>query len=276
MRCFFMSDLHLERQEFPWDLPHGDVLVIAGDLCEARCLDPGRSDRYHSDQRSRVLRLMDKALDRFRHVLVIAGNHEHYGLMFEETTGLMRQHLAGITVLDDDTVEISGIRFFGATLWTDFDGNSQDAMNRVRKRMGEFFFVRTAADGDATRPPKFQPEHALAAFERSWTSLTRSLEDAAGKPTVVISHHAPSHQGLGGPSFTTSSDRHDRALDCAYASDLDRRISALAGVPVWIHGHTHVRRAYRIADTRVLANCRGFDSGTTGGRPFTPASHFEI
>ncbi len=78
MRCHYMSDLHLETQEFPWRLPRGDVLILAGDISHACCLDPARSTPYAVRQRDRVLRLFDDARANFAHVLLVAGNHDHY------------------------------------------------------------------------------------------------------------------------------------------------------------------------------------------------------
>ena len=78
MRCHYMSDLHLETQEFRGSLPKGDVLIIAGDLCHARCLDPLLIDKYSTDQRGRVHCFIDIALANFGHVLVVPGNHDHY------------------------------------------------------------------------------------------------------------------------------------------------------------------------------------------------------
>lgn len=46
MRCQYLSDLHLESQGFDNALPKGDVLIIAGDLCHARCLELAQTDRY--------------------------------------------------------------------------------------------------------------------------------------------------------------------------------------------------------------------------------------
>lgn len=116
MRCHYLSDLHLETQGFHWQLPKGDVLIVAGDLCHAGCLDPARTDKYSVDQRGRVMGFIDSAVANFAHVLLIAGNHDHYDGVFDETAGLFRRHLPGVTVLDNDCVEIGGVRFFGATL----------------------------------------------------------------------------------------------------------------------------------------------------------------
>lgn len=267
MRCHYLSDLHLESQSFDARLPKGDVLIIAGDLCHARCLDPGRPDKYSIDQRGRVLRFIDGALGRFPHVLLVPGNHEHYDGIFEDTAGLLRRYLPGVTVLDNETVELGGVRFFGSTLWTDFEGRSRDAMNGVRRRMGEFFFVKTRrADGTLA---KFQPEDALLAHEAGRAALMAAVVASSSTPTVVITHHAPSQQGLN-PRFVGN------GLDAAYASDLDEVVAGLDCVSVWVHGHTHVARSYRIGQTRVVSNALGFAAKGQGASGFTVNASFDL
>jgi len=268
MRCHYLSDLHLESQSFAADLPQGDILVIAGDLCQARCLDPARTDRYSIDQRGRVQRFLDHASARFTHVLLIAGNHEHYDGIFEDTVPLLRRHLPGVTVLDDETVEIGGIRFFGSTLWTDFDGRNEAAMNAVRRRMGEFFFVKTRGTTPDASPVKFQPEHVLTTHDKARLALASVLADRS-TPLVVVTHHAPSRKGLN-PQFTGN------GLDPAYASRLDDTIAGLDHVPVWVHGHTHVARTYRIGRTEVRSNARGFASKGQAARGFTVGAAFDL
>ncbi|MEQ1716605.1 MAG: metallophosphoesterase, partial [Hyphomicrobium sp.] len=240
MRCHYLSDLHLESQGFDWRLPKGDILIVAGDLCHARCLDPGRPDKYSIDQRTRVMRFIDSALANFAHVLLVAGNHDHYDGVFDETTDLLQRHLPGVTVLDNEHVEIEGVRFFGTTLWSDFEGRSDACMNAVRRRCGEFFFVkkRTLDSEGRESLAKFRPQDALQAFDASLMALKQSASSASGKTTVVISHHAPSLQGMN-PQFVGN------GMDGAYASDLDRTIESMERVPVWVHGHTHIMRTYR-------------------------------
>ena len=214
MRCHYMSDLHLESQGFPWQLPKGDILILAGDLCHARCLDPGRTDKYSIDQRARVMPFMDMARSNFAHVLLVAGNHDHYDGVFEDTVPLLRRHLPGVTVLENETVEIDGARFFGSTLWSEFEGRSEAAMNGVRRRMGEYFFVKRRTSRDAEGREmlvKFRPEDALEAFDVSWLALQKCLRESNSKPTVVITHHAPSRRGIN-PRFAGN------GLDGAYVS----------------------------------------------------------
>jgi Icc-related predicted phosphoesterase len=271
MRCHYLSDLHLEAQDFPWTLPQGDVLIVAGDLGHAACLDPGRSDPYAVHQRERVLRFADAALEKFDRVLLIAGNHDHYDGVFEDTIGVLRRCLPGITVLDNEAVEIGGVQFFGATLWSDFEGGNAAAMEKARRGVGEYFFVKTRQpDGDGGEQlTKLRPGHTAAAFDQSLAALRRHLAMTQPLPTVVISHHAPSRKGLN-PLHAGN------GLDGAYASDLDDFIAGLGRVPVWVHGHTHIRRKYRIGSTSVVTNCRGFDARDPAARSFTPAAFFEL
>jgi Icc-related predicted phosphoesterase len=265
MRCCYMSDLHLETQDYSWPLPGGDLLIIAGDLCHARCLVAGPDDPAALKQRDRALRLVDAARARFAHVLLVIGNHDHYEGLFSETAARLRDGLPGVTLLDDETVEIDGVRFFGGTLWTDFAGRTK--LDAVRRRCGEFFFVKVREADGSTR--KFRPEDALAAFDATRAALTASLAAANGKPTIVITHHAPSRQGLN-PHHVGES------LDAAYASDLDGWIARLENVPVWVHGHTHMRRLYRIGATQVRTDARGFDGRDFSSRAFKGPSSFEI
>lgn len=270
MRCAYLSDLHLESEDYQPALRGGDVLVIAGDLCHARCLDPARVDRYATAQRARVLRFLEAARGRFGRIVLVAGNHEHYDGVFEDTIGLLRAHLPDVAVLDNEILEIGDIRLFGATLWSDFAGRSKAAIDGVRRRMGEYFFVKTRKDGaTGEKLRKFRPEDALAAHDIALAALRSAVATAAGKKTIVITHHAPSLLG-GDPRCAGN------GLDGAYCSDLDDEIASLAQVPVWIHGHTHIARTYRIGSTTVRTNARGFASKAGPAPGFSATAHFDI
>jgi hypothetical protein len=170
MRCRYMSDLHLESQGFRGPLPKGDVLIVAGDLCHARCLDPERTDKYSADQRSRVQRFVDAALTSFAHVLLVAGNHDHYDGVFDGTIGLLSCRLPGVTVLDNEHVDI-GVRFFGSTLWSDFDGRKSDSLNAVGRRRkrhladnGKLRSLLQAADGNEPVHEVYRRRRQLQGF----------------------------------------------------------------------------------------------------------------
>lgn len=269
MRYHYLSDLHLEAQSFDAALPKGDVLIIAGDLCHARSLDPDRRDRYSAQQRDRVLRFVDRAVTSFAHVVLIPGNHDHYDGVFEDTAGLMRRYLPDVTVLDDEVVTLDGVRFFGATLWTDLSGQTEAAMAAIRKGMGEYFFVKTR-NGDAGQPlAKLRPADTHQAHKRAWKCLTEALAAEPDRPTVVITHHAPSRLGLN-PRFAGND------LDAAYASDLDHEIQQYGNIVAWVHGHTHIAKTYRIGNTVVRSNALGFAAKGQGAPGFSIKAHFEV
>ncbi len=271
MRCHYLSDLHLESLEYEASLPEGDVLIIAGDLCNAKCLDPKRTDTHSQIHQNRVRRFTDHAVARFRHVLFIAGNHEHYDGIFDDTTALLRDNWPGVTVLDTAFVDIGGVRFIGTTLWTDFEGRSQDCLDRVRRKVGEFVLVKkSVAEGDEPQQhKKFQPEDALAEFDGSIKALRSCRDDGIAGPIVVISHHAPSLLGL-------NPLHKGNGLDGAFASDLYSTIGELTNLSFWVHGHTHVQAKYRIGETTVLSNCRGFVSRDANALTFSTKKCFEL
>jgi len=268
MRCHYLSDLHLESQTLEMALPKGDVLIIAGDLCHARCLDPVRTDGYSIAQRDRAMRVIDEALRKFAHVLLIAGNHEHYDGVFEETPELLRRHLPSVTVLNDEAVEIEGVRFYGSTLWTDLGQQSEAEVTAIRKGMGEYFFVKTRGGPDQPLA-KLRPADTHKAHETAWKRLQEAVTAEPHRPTVVITHHAPSRLGLN-PRFLGS------PLDPAYASSLDEEIATFKNVPVWVHGHSHIAKTYRIGNTVVRSNALGFAAKGGAARDFSVKAHFKI
>lgn len=269
VRFHYLSDLHLESQDFGLPLPHGDVLIIAGDLCHARVFEAEAGDRYAAAQRDRVLRFAELALSHFGAVVLVPGNHDHYDGVIDDTAAILRRHLPGFAVLDGKGVELGGVPIFGATLWADFDGRDPEAMRRAGKGCGEFFFVRRRTTDETGRNVlvRFRPADALAAFDRETTALRSFCETAAGKRPVIVTHHAPSRAGLNPASI-------GNGLDGAYATALDDLVAA-SGAAVWVHGHTHIRRRYRIGGVEVRTNCRGFVGKDPSALRFSAADFFE-
>lgn len=271
MRCHYMSDLHLEAQDIDFSMPKGEVLLIAGDLCNAKFLEGVRTDKYSEVHRERVDRFLSKAKSNFKAVVLIAGNHEHYQFVFNDTVPTMRANLEGVTILDNESIDIDGVRFFGATLWSDFLGRSQVCMDNVRRRVGEFLLVkkRKVDNKGTAQLIKFQPEDALEEFDNSIQAITSIRDDGFDGPVIIITHHAPSPQGLN-PHF----ERND--MDGAFVSDLSLFIETMENVPFWVHGHTHIRKNYQIGNTQVLANCLGFMDRDPSHVEFSPNRSFEV
>ncbi len=197
-------------------------------------------------------------------VLYVPGNHEYYGNKIGSLQAKLRDEAAGssITILDDEAVEVGGYRFFGTTLWTDFEilGDRAEATREAGRHpngMSDFRRIRRASDFR-----RFQPSDAARLHAAAKSRLIHFLESGPRERAVVISHHAPSPRSL-----LVRRDGRADPLDPAYASNLEGLIEA-NGPALWIHGHIHSARDYRIGITRVICNPRGYPDETyTGFRP---------
>jgi Icc-related predicted phosphoesterase len=190
-------------------------------------------------------------------VLYVAGNHEYYRQAYPSLLPKLRQAAEGtnVFVLENDGVNVGGVRFLGCTLWTDFRLNGDARMNGaiVHQVMSDFRQIRMSP---AYR--RFRPEDAGRIHHESRKWLESVLAVGTGEPTVVVSHHAPSAKSLVPGRITDT-------VSSAFASDLEELIEQTQPV-LWIHGHTHHPVDYRIGRTRVLSNPRGYpDEGATAG-----------
>lgn len=230
MKLNILSDLHLSRGELPLPEKEADLVVLAGDI-------------------ARPAQAMAWASRIARPVLYVPGNHEFYGGSIEGTVAELKRLSAGtrVRVLDCEQVVISGVRFLGATLWTDFAVSGEAAraaaMQEAERFMRDFSVVRM--DGE-----RFTPAASAALFKRHAAWLGARLAEPHPGPTVVITHHAPSPKSIH-PRFAGS------PLNACFVSDAERLLDARrAGL--WIHGHTHDSFDYRLNGTRVICNPRGY------------------
>ena len=144
--------------------------------------------------------------------------------------------------LQDMPVTFKDFMLFGATLWTDFDGNPIAAI-AAQRAMNDYNFI-TCNDEELI------PAHIIAEHQRSLGHLKDWIEKATetGLKVIVMTHHAPSYQSVAGQY------RGD-LLNAAYANRLDALVEK---VDLWVHGHTHHSFAYRIGRGRVVCNPRGY------------------
>ena len=179
MKIQVLSDLHLEHGGIlPGHHPEADVIVLAGDL--AACTE-GLVERVRDHWSSAP------------HVLCVLGNHEFYGTEIEETRASLATECgeAGIHLLDPGTVRIDGVRFIGATLWTDLllEGIADEigAHLRVSRGISDFLGAIQHQGRDFTAGESVERHRADRAF------IERELEYAehTGDRVVVITHHAP-------------------------------------------------------------------------------------
>ena len=262
MRIHLCSDLHLEFRDLT--LPGGDVLIVSGDAYEAKNLN---QDHYSTDKvmlphesasrrPDRYYRfLLEECSQKYRHVIMVMGNHEHYNFLFNNTYDHIKGQLPdNVHLLEKESIELDGVLFLGATLWTDMNGGDDMTMFHLTQCMNDFRIVKYRNEaGDYYR---FSPETAyrhhkdtLAFFK---IALQNNRERVQPMPVVVVTHHAPSKLSIK-PKY-----QHDHLMNGGYSSDLSEFILDHPEIRVWTHGHTHDTFDYAVGDTRVLCNPRGY------------------
>lgn len=250
MKIQLISDLHLEFG-YNVHIPNAgaDVLVLAGDICDAKVFkDPTRNFRNLA-----YYLFFDEVCDKFKHVIYIMGNHEHYKGTFNKTADILRSALSqykNLHFLDNQSVFIDGVNFVGSTLWA--NANTEDALAAVKLQfaMNDFRLIKVCDDKGNYR--KFSPYDVRREFNVSKLFLEDSLGTAYWNeaPCVVVTHHAPSFKSI------ADEYKNDIDLNSLYASDLEYLMKD--NVKLWCHGHTHTPFDYKIGNTRVVCNPRGY------------------
>jgi len=259
VRLLILSDLHLEFAAFETPDPDlYDIAVLAGDIAVG-------VKTVHWARRPSTFA--------GKPVVLVPGNHEFYDSERTRMLELLREQAAGSNVhlLDRGEVTLSGVRFLGATLWTDFEldvdrGTSvAQAMRDAARGLNDFRVIREQHN-DVARQARFTPEDAARehALSRAW--LQERLDeptDPAVSGTVVVTHHAPSSLSMD-PIYEGSE------LNPCFYSDLPESFFQCAAL--WIHGHSHSSADYRHHRTRVIANPRGYArrNGTVENTHFDP------
>lgn len=247
MRLHIISDLHLEVAPFTPSRPGADVMVIAGDV----------------DEGTEGLKWVRREFPAAR-IIYVPGNHEYYDGDFLDLREALRTEAAGLGIhlLDDSSTAIAGVRFIGATLWTDLElygaAGREALLARGLEHLVEYHTIRVGGE-------RFTPDHSLALHQESRIFLERELAAPFAGKTVVVTHHGP-HPGSIHPRFAGS------VVNPSFTSDLSPLMGPAA---LWIHGHTHASCDYVVNGTRVLANPRGYCgrhpvSGRLHGTPGAP------
>jgi Icc-related predicted phosphoesterase len=266
MKIAICSDLHLEFGDL--DLvneDHADVLILGGDIFVADDLrgftadDSGnlvakslsvtaKAERYNN--------FVVRCSERFQHVILVMGNHEHYHGDYAQTAKIIRGtwgDLHNVHFLDNEWRIINGVLFYGGTLWTDMNGQDPDTMHRIRFMMNDFNYVKNGKNDGDHYYKTFMPQDAVDEHYAFRRGLEEILALHPTMPTVVVGHHAPSK------ASTHPRYRNETVMNGAYSTNLDNFILDHRQIRLWTHGHTHEDFDYMIGTTRIVCNPRGYD-----------------
>lgn len=264
------SDLHLEFNY--QELPGGEVLILAGDICEARSMSRAFHQTKPYPREAGGYPCWDFfefECAKYEKVFYILGNHEHYHGRFDKTYNELKTLLpANVTLLEDQVEEYQGVMFMGSTLWTDLNKNDSLTAFHLKQNMNDYKVVQNHY---VTRDVyhKLTPEHTAGIHYKTLQYFKLMLQEHRDKPFVVITHHAPTHES------TNERYKYDYLMNGGYVSDLSDLILDNENIKVWVHGHTHDAVDYMVGSTKVLSNPRGY-SGHEDTKKFNPAFTFEV
>jgi predicted phosphodiesterase len=281
MRVNVISDLHIDFADLT--LPGGDVLILSGDVFEAKSFKQAMYnpnmvllEHERKDQRpDRFYRFMiEECAAKYRHVVYVMGNHEHYGFQYHKTYAHIKEQLPdNIYILENEVKEIDGVLFLGATLWTDMNKGDDLTLYHMKSMMNDYRQV-TMFNEAKSAYHKLQPEKTMADHHYTVKYFKNILEEnrANGRrlPVVVVTHHSPSK------ASTKPRYIDDVIMNGAYSSDLSEFILDNPEIKVWTHGHTHDNFDYMIGSTRIICNPRGYKGYEEQAEHFDPTIGFDI
>lgn len=282
MKIAVCSDLHLEFGDL--DLhneENADVLILGGDILIADDLQGFSADDSGNiiaksltvtAKAERYSNFILRCCERFKHVILIMGNHEHYHGDYAKSAKIIKGSFSdqkNLHVLDKEYRIIDDILFFGGTVWTDMNSEDPNTMRHMEYCMNDYrqivnsnrqvhYRQMSMEPGNtswtmATRPGAFLPEDTVEDHKAFLKELDAVLDRYKNIPVVVVGHHAPSK------ASTHPRYKDEYMMNGAYSTNLDDFIIDRRQIKLWTHGHTHEDFDYMVGTTRVVCNPRGYD-----------------
>jgi len=259
MRILLLSDLHHElwRERAPVIDPSQskpDMVILAGDINTGE-------------------RAVAWAMATFAPlpVLYVHGNHEAYGSNLEFVQRKIQAACDASTnvhFLNCGEFVHQGVRFLGATLWTDFrlfgDEMRMMVMRESEMAMNDYRLIRL--ESQSYRCLCASDTEAFHLQQRAW--LSERLDHRFDGKTVVITHMAPTMQSV---AARYASD----LISATYASRMDDLVEK---ADLWMHGHMHDSFDYRVGKCRVVCNPCGYSKrdGSAENHHFDPNLIIEL
>lgn len=279
MKILYFSDIHLEflmhetllvargswTHIAPFPLGLGpdlrpfkgnvDVVVLAGDI--GRFVD-GISTGGPTDYVARLADYMEVP------VIFVAGNHEFYGC---QDMNAWLSHIRdaspihdNVEILENRVVTIGGVRFIGATLWTDYRvmgwEYAADCMSAAERYMADHrgAIRKVGANGGKKN---FTTKDARQLCLDSASFIQSELERNESIPTVIVTHHIPI-------TFSETINPHFPKIDATtsgFMSHMPKLVELASdkGTKAWIFGHHHWSLQSEAYGVKLLSAQRGYE-----------------
>lgn len=261
MKIALVSDLHLEFAPIKLPPTEAEILLLAGDIVPIAYLSEDRTDAESRKVQRRVEHFIAESLSQYKQVFHIMGNHEYYkgcwDTAIEEFIEYWGRKAPQVKVLNKEAVKLGDdLALWGGTLWTDFAGGNPIHMEVARDGMNDYNLIYRE---DSYKGPylshydkrKLLPSDTQEEHENARYALKEAVEFLPDYKWLVMTHHLPSWRSI-------AENHADSPLNWAYASDLDPFIETHPQIHTWVHGHTHTNWDYKIEETRIVCNPRGY------------------
>jgi len=245
VRVQYASDIHLECRPSKFRRilkPSAEILILAGDI--------GHPFRKTYFQFLRWCR------SKFKHVVIIPGNHEYYGSSLKKARRKMKDlcKRTGAVFLDRDVLELPeySLVILGTTLWSEIPHEKS------------FDVLMSIDDYRCIEDFDLDTVNNLYQTNRLWLENTIKFYHQKNPEyrIIVATHHAPV------PEITSAPMYRGKSTNCAFDSDCT---DIMSGVYAWIFGHTHYNTTFSHhlpsgEGVIMTANQRGHPSEATGYR----------
>ncbi len=239
MKVRLWSDIHLEFGDMvftPRDDDHETVLVIAGD--------------FHVGTRS--FEYLRSLCSLFKAVVYVPGNHEYYGEVIDEVDHAIQKLADGLEnlhFLNPGTVIIDGVKFVGATMWTDFNKADPYSMFMAARSMNDYRRIRYI--NSEGKEELLNPEVVVDINAKHRSFFHEELSKEFDGKVVAVTHHPPLEE-----CTKTKFYRSDDPLVFAYANTgLEEMIECC---DFWFHGHIHDWMHVSAHGCEIIAKPRGY------------------
>ncbi|KAI2627630.1 putative calcineurin-like phosphoesterase [Hypoxylon sp. NC1633] len=240
-RVQIISDLHLEigQQYTSYTVPvNAPFLVLGGDI--------GRLIDYRNYRT-----FLQTQVSQFTKVFLVLGNHEFYGLTYEDGLEQARR-LADEPSLADKLVLLhktrwddpdSSLTVLGCTLWSNIP---DQARSIIETTVNDFKHIRFWS------AEKHNQAHAdEITWLREEVARIASQEGKPPRRLLIATHHAPCVKG------TSSPEHANNPWAPAFSTDLLSH-GGWDCVKTWAFGHTHYSTRLTRHGVKLVANQRGY------------------
>jgi predicted phosphodiesterase len=241
MKIAYCSDLHKEWEPLilPDDVERADVLILAGDILNIKMfIEEIRigEDNIHS--------FFEFISIRFKHIIMVVGNHEFYGSDINDAVLDLKVLLKGfknVHVLDGETLVIDNVLFVGGTLWTDYNNEDPATLSIASRLIADYrrIYDRTSL----VRPAAILERH------KNFVKWAERVDKSGYDNVILVTHHSPSYQ--------TVEDlyKDEFIMNGLFGSDLDKMLGMFDYA---FFGHQHNPKTPVINGCKLLNNSRGY------------------